>query len=60
MGRNNKKKTKSNGTSNNGDHKTDKDKSESKLVYKFAPMTSDKSVKYATFEKVKELSLIHI
>ena len=67
MGRNNKKKAK-NGDTNGGDHKTDKEKSDSKMVYKFAPMTFDKSVKYATFEKVKEkltnyvqkLSLIHI
>ena len=53
MGRNNKKKAKNSDT-NGGDHKTDKENSNSKMVYKFAPMTSDKSVKYATFEKVKE------
>ena len=46
MGRNNKKKAKSSDT-NGGDHKTDKDTSNSKLVHKFAPMTSDKSVKYS-------------
>ena len=53
MGRNNKKKAK-NGDTNGGDHKTDKENSNSKMVYKFALMTSDKSVKYATFEEVKE------
>ena len=44
---------------NNGqDEKTSsnvgKDQSGNKLVYMFAPMTSDKSTKYATFERTKE------
>ena len=49
-----KKRNKSDGNnSHDGNKNNDKVSSGSKMIYKFAPMNSDKSTKYATFDKIK-------
>ena len=58
MGKWKKRKAKSNGdeTSQGDSYKAN----DNKMVYKFAPMTSDRSVRYATFDKVKERIVLHV
>ena len=63
MGKWKKRKAKSNGNESQGDsnkaNNTEK-KSENTMVYKFAPMTSDRSVRYATYDKVKERIVLRV
>ena len=58
MGKWKKRKAKSNGNeTSQGDSNKAND---NKMVYKFAPMTSDRSVQYATFDKVRERIVLHV
>ena len=64
MGKWKKRKAKSNGSEGQGDsnkpnNNNDK-KSDNKMIYKFAPMTSDRSVRYATYDKVKERIMLQV